>query len=116
MLTGFFWTVLAPFMHRRFFDYFWFRTLHVAGIMVVSFYALSDKYCPLTVWENFFHQQPGGEYAEGFIQHYLEKLIYPEVNPAWIGIGTTLVAAVSIGSYLIQPPQRVKDWAKKIFK
>lgn len=116
MLAGFFWTAAAPFIHRRFFDFFWFRTLHAAGIVIVSFYALSDQYCPLTVWENFFRAQAGRGYAGGFIQHYLEKLIYPDINPKLIGIGTAIVALVSLGAYLLRPPQRVRDWAKRIFR
>jgi hypothetical protein len=115
MLAGFFWTVAAPFVHRRFFDFFWFRSLHAAGILIVVVYSLSDKYCPLTVWENFFRQKAGAEYAGGFIQHYLEKLVYPDLTPVWIGAGTAAVAIVSIGAYLARPPQKVKDWSKKIF-
>jgi len=115
MLAGFFWTVLAFRFHRRFFDFFWFRTLHAAGILSVSLFPLLGKYCPLTLWENFFRQKSGSAYPGGFILHYLEKLIYPDIDPAVIQAGTFLVALVSIAAYVIRPPRRVKNWTARIF-
>lgn len=115
MLAGFFWTLAAFFVHRRFFDYFWFRTLHAAGILFVSLYAVLDQYCPLTIFENYFRQKSGRAYSGGFISHYVEKLVYPDVNPIFIKIGTFTVVIVTIGAYLILPPRRVKDWAARIF-
>ena len=47
MLAGFFWTVLAFFIHCRFFDFFWFRTLHTLGILLVWLFPLLGKYCRL---------------------------------------------------------------------
>jgi len=114
MLTGFFWTIPAFFKHRRFFDFFWFRTLHALGILLVSLFPLLGRYCPLTIWENFFRQRSGAAYEGGFILHYLEKFIYPDLDPVLIRIGTFIVALVSIGVYIHRPPERTKKWFKKI--
>ncbi len=114
MLAGFFWTVLAFFVHRRFFDFFWFRTLHALGILLVSLFPLLGKYCPLTIWENFFRQRGGAGYEGGFIHHYLEKFIYPDIDPVAIRVGTFVVAFVSIAVYFLRPPERTKKWFKKI--
>ncbi len=114
MLTGFFWTVLAFFVHRRFFDFFWFRTLHALGILLVSLFPLLGKYCPLTIWENVFRQRGGADYESGFMLHYIEKFIYPEVDPLAIRIGTFLVAFVSIAVYILRPPEKTKRWFKKL--
>lgn len=113
MLTGFSWTVLAYFIHRRFFDFFWFRTLHALGILLVSSFPLLGKYCPLTIWENFFRQKSGEAYGGGFILHYLEKFIYPDIEPVVIRIGTFIVAFVSIAVYILRPPKRTRRWFKK---
>lgn len=113
MLTGFFWTVLAFFTHRRFFDFFWFRTLHAAGILLVSLFPLLGRYCPLTIWENYLRQKSGSAYEGGFILHYLEKLIYPDIDPVVIRIGTFVVAFVSIAAYILRPPERTKLWFKR---
>lgn len=114
MLTGFFWTVLAIFFHRRFFDFFWFRTLHLLGIMLVSLFPLLGRYCPLTIWENLLRQSAGAPYEGGFIHHYLEKFVYPDIDPAAIRIGTFVVAFVTIAVYFLRPPERTKRWFKKI--
>lgn len=114
MLTGFFWTVLAIFFHRRFFDYFWFRTLHLLGIILVALFPLLGEYCPLTIWENVFREKAGAGYEGGFMLHYIEKFIYPEVDLITIRIGTFLVAFVSITAYILRPPWRVKRWFKKL--
>lgn len=38
--------------------------------------------CPLTVWEVRLRRMAGGDaYAGGFIEHYLEMLIYPDISP-----------------------------------
>ncbi len=113
MLAGFFWTVLAFFVHRRFFDFFYFRTLHALGILLVSLFPLLGKYCPLTIWENFFRQQGGAGYEGGFLLHYIEQFIYPEVDPLAIRIGTFLVAFVSIAVYVLRPPEKIKGWFRK---
>ncbi|MCI0329830.1 MAG: DUF2784 domain-containing protein [candidate division Zixibacteria bacterium] len=114
MLTGFFWTLLAFFFHKRFFDFFWFRTLHAAGILLVSLFPLLGRYCPLTIWENLLRQKSGSGYEGGFILHYLEKFIYPDIDPSAIRIGTFVVAFVSIAAYILRPPERTKSWFKKI--
>jgi hypothetical protein len=113
MLAGFFWTVLAFFIHRRFFNFFWFRTLHTLGILLVSLFPLLGEYCPLTIWENFFRQKSGSAYAGGFMLHYLEKFIYPDIEPVVIRIGTFLVAFVSIAVYILRSPERTKRWFKR---
>lgn len=112
MLTGFFWTLIAIFLHQRFFNFFWFRTLHLTGILFVATLALLDKYCPLTVLENYFRRVTA--YPGGFMIHYLEILIYPDVNPQVIQIGTLIVTLVSLAAYLLRPPERTKNWVKRI--
>ncbi|HLG93926.1 MAG TPA: DUF2784 domain-containing protein [candidate division Zixibacteria bacterium] len=114
MLTGFFWTVLAFLIHRRFFDFFWLRTLHLMGIILVALFPLLGKYCPLTIWENVFRQRSGAGYQEGFMLHYIEKFIYPDVDPLAIRIGTFVVAFVSIAVYFLYPPEKTKRWLKKL--
>jgi hypothetical protein len=114
MLLGFFWTLIALFAHRRFFDFFWFSTLHLAGILFVATLALMQKYCPLTILENYFRQESDAAYAGGFIRHYLEKLVYPDVNPLIIQMGTLIVTLVSVAAYLLRPPERTKNWVKRI--
>ncbi len=116
MLLGFFWTLIAIFAHQRFLNFFWFRTLHLAGILFVATLALMQQYCPLTILENYFRGQSGSSYSCGFIRNYLEKLIYPDINPLIIQMGTLIVTLVSVAAYFLRPPERTKNWVKKISK
>jgi hypothetical protein len=86
----------------------------MSGIILVSLFPLLGKYCPLTIWENFFREQSGGGYEGGFILHYIEKFIYPDADPLTIRIGTFVVASVSIAAYILRPPAKTKRWLKKL--
>ena len=61
--------------------------------------------CPLTLLENFFERKAGagpyqgGLYQGGFLLHYLDAVVYPDI-PAWLlvtlGIG---VCAINLAVY-----------------
>lgn len=110
MLTGFIFTVIG-FFRKGFFERWLFRTLHLFGILYVSLLALMGKYCPLTIWENILRQKydPNLTYGGSFIIHYIEKLVYPDINPLLIQIPTTFIAVFSILVYILRPPIRTKD-------
>lgn len=63
-------------------------------------------YCPLTTWENQLLRRAGREgYSNGFIEHYLFALIYPEglTRSMQIAIGIfVLVVNVAVYARLIQ--------------
>lgn len=53
--------------------------LHLPALAWGSWIAASGNICPLTPIENRFRKQAGeGDYAGGFIDHYLTAIIYPE--------------------------------------
>lgn len=109
MLAGFIFTV-AAFWHKKFFDKWLFRTLHLCGIVYVSSLAILGKYCPLTIWENTLRQKydPGLTYPGSFMVHYIEMLVYPEVNPGIILIPTIFIAIFTIFVFIKKPPKKIK--------
>lgn len=109
MLAGFIFTVVA-FWHKKFFDKRLFRTLHLCGIVYVSSLAILGKYCPLTIWENTLRQKydPGLTYPGSFMVHYIEMLVYPEVNPGIILIPTIFIAIFTIFVFIKKPPKKIK--------
>jgi len=113
MLSGFFLTIGALFFREKFFDYWLFRSLHLLGILYVASLSLLGKYCPLTILENHFRSRYGASsaYSGSFIVHYLEKLIYPEVNPLIIQIPTLLIALFTILVFIIKPPKKKRGQA-----
>ena len=109
MLVGFIFTI-AGFFWKRFFDRWLFRTLHLCGIAYVSLLAILGKYCLLTIWENSLRQKydPGLAYPGSFIIYYIEKLVYPDVNPLVIQIPTVFIAVFTIVVFIVRPPRRIK--------
>jgi hypothetical protein len=109
MLAGFVLT-LWGFSDKRFFEWNAFRTLHLAGIAYVGCLAGMSQSCPLTTWENTLRIRAGTgiDYEDSFIAYYLEKLVYPEINPLWIQIPTVLMALFIVAVFIIKPPGSFK--------
>ena len=109
MLIGFILTLCGPF-YKRFFDWWLFRTLHLFGIVYVGLLALLREYCPLTILENMLRQKynPELRYPGSFLVHYIEKLVYPDVNPSIILIPTAIIALFTVVVFIIKPPTKIK--------
>ncbi|MCK4508922.1 MAG: DUF2784 domain-containing protein [Desulfuromonadales bacterium] len=62
--------------------------------------------CPLTPLENHFRQLASGQgYQEGFVEHYLVPLIYPDkltVSLQWFLGGLLLTVNIFVYLYLLQ--------------
>ncbi len=71
----------------------WAAWLHVPTVLWSAIVNLAGWTCPLTPLENFFRECAGeAGYAGGFIQHYIEPLVYPDFMPRKL----ELIAAFSI--------------------
>ena len=92
---------------HKFFDRWILRTLHFLGIVFVAILTLLDKYCPLTIVENLFRRRydPATDYPGSFIVHYIEKIVYPDIDPILIVAPTLFVAAFTIAVFIIRPPR-----------
>jgi hypothetical protein len=77
------------------------RQFHLASIIFSLMLQTFGWICPLTHLEVWLRQQQAIElgYTKGFIAHYLEKIIYLEVDPMNIMIGTCIVIIFSILIY-----------------
>ena len=124
MLAGFIGTVaasIAVLCSKRssakvnFFDWAMFRCLHLLGIIIVAVLALSSRYCPVTILENLMRRNYDHQttYPDAFIVHYIEKFVYPNVNPLAIIIPTAAVAAFTLAAFIIRPPTKIKNLFKK---
>lgn len=111
MLAGFILT-LSGFFWKRFFAMRLFRLLHLFGIIYVALLAILDEYCPLTILENNLRAKYKSSltYPGSFIAHYLERVVYPDVNPLIIIIPTIFIALFTIAIFILRPP---KNFSKK---
>ncbi|MDH3978131.1 MAG: DUF2784 domain-containing protein [Gammaproteobacteria bacterium] len=63
---------------------YWLRVTHVIGICMVAAQAWAGVICPLTTLEMWLRDKGGlATYADSFISHWLQRLIYWDL-PAWI--------------------------------
>ncbi len=105
VIYGFIMTFYGFFFaeNKRFLNRFILRTAHLGGILLTTILELTGKYCPLTALENYF--SPDGKSYEGaFIAHYIEKIVYPDINPAVLTAGAFVIALFTLVVYIIRPP------------
>ncbi len=56
--------------------------------------------CPLTLLENWREQKAGVEpYQGGFLLHYMDKLVYPDISATALTVAGVLVCAFNLAAY-----------------
>ncbi len=110
MVIGFVLTI-AAFRWKRLFDWFWLRTIHLAGIVFVGALGVLGEYCPLTVWESALRQRadPDAAYAGSFLVHWIEQVVYPNVSPLVVTLPAIMAATITLIIYVLRPPLRLAE-------
>lgn len=85
----------------------WFRLSHLLAIGVVVAEVWLDIVCPLTALEMWLRSQTEGVgYSGGFIEHWLQRLLYYEA-PAWVfTVAYTMFGLLVLATWWIFPPTR----------
>ena len=80
------------------------------GILVML-----KQYCPLTLWENALRAKydPSLTYEGSCIVYYVQKLLYPDINPLIIRGATTFIALFTILIFIIRPPAKIRGMFKR---
>jgi hypothetical protein len=79
------------------------RWLHIASLIWGVLTELLPWPCPLTLLENWFETKAGVEpYQGGFLLHYLDKLVYPDISASVLTVAGVLVCAVNLAFYVRQ--------------
>ena len=74
--------------------------LHVISLIYGIVIEVAPWFCPLTLAEQWLQGKAGmAPYAEGFLVHYLEALVYPDVSQSLLVWSAATVAAVNLGVY-----------------
>jgi hypothetical protein len=83
----------------------WLRLAHLAAIMVVVAEAWFGVVCPLTTLEQALRLRAGDAgYGGGFIEHWVQRLIYYDL-PGWVFVlGYTLFALAIVAAWWRWPP------------
>lgn len=84
-----------------------FRIGHLLAIAVVVAEAWLGLACPLTTWEQMLRARATGvSYEGGFIQHWLQRLLYHDAPPWVFTVGYTLFALLVVLAWRRWPPRR----------
>jgi len=76
------------------------RWLHIASLIWGILTELLPWPCPLTLLENWFEVKAGVEpYHGGFLLHYLDKLVYPEVSATVLTSAGVFVCVLNLALY-----------------
>jgi hypothetical protein len=76
------------------------RWLHIAALVWGILTELLPWPCPLTVLENWLEGKAGVEpYQGGFLLHYLDKLVYPDISSTMLTMAGVIICALNLGFY-----------------
>lgn len=83
----------------------WFRVAHLATIAFVAVQSWFGFTCPLTTLENWLRAQAALEtYSDGFIEHWLQRVLFYQA-PAWVFVtGYTLFGLLVAFTWWRFPP------------
>jgi len=76
------------------------RWLHICSLVWGILTELLNWPCPLTVLENWLEVRAGVQpYQGGFLLHYLDKLVYPDISATLLTVAGVLVCVLNLGLY-----------------
>jgi len=76
------------------------RWLHIASLVWGMVTELLPWPCPLTVLENWLEAKAGVQpYQGGFLLHYLDKLVYPDISATVLTVAGVVICALNLAFY-----------------
>ena len=84
----------------------WFRTIHLAMILIVVFEAWAGITCPLTTLEKEFRRAAGEQVAAGsFIANWVHNAMFFEAPPWVFTLCYTLFGGLVLATLIAVPPR-----------
>jgi hypothetical protein len=76
------------------------RWLHISSLVWGILTELLPWPCPLTVLKNWLEAKAGVQpYLGGFLLHYLDRLVYPDISATTLTIAGVLICALNLVLY-----------------
>ena len=76
------------------------RWLHIVSLIWGILAELLPWPCPVTLLENWLEQKAGVEpYKGGFLLHYLDKLVYPDISATALTVAGVIVCSFNLAVY-----------------
>ena len=88
------------------------RWVHIASLIYGILLEILEWSCPLTPVENWLRGRAGiPTYQGGFLLHYLDALVYPDVAPSFLVLCAVAVCLFNLGVYAVRFRRRsVASW------
>ena len=110
VIAGFLLTVIGSFARWQWIRNVWFRSLHLAAILLVVAESLLGVICPLTNWESDLRQAAGqAAYRGDFIATWLHDLLFINAEPWVFTVCYTLFGLAVLATFILAPPR----WRKQ---
>ena len=94
------WVIFGAFLTR---DRPLLRGFHIASLIYGILLEVLDWTCPLTPMENWLRGRAGiPTYRGGFLLHYLDALVYPDVPPLLLTVCGIAVCLLNLGIYAVR--------------
>jgi hypothetical protein len=105
--------IVGGILRWRFIRNFWFRTIHLAMILIVVFEEIFRIPCPLTIWEYELRTTSGQLYVTDmpFIPRLIHKLIFFDFPPIVFTVAYFLFGLAVLLSWPLVPP--VLPWKRE---
>ena len=76
------------------------RWLHIISLIWGILTEVTPWPCPLTLLENWLELDAGvAPYQGGFLLHYMDKLVYPDISATVLTVAGVLVCAFNLAIY-----------------
>jgi len=76
------------------------RRLHIISLVWGILTELLPWPCPLTLLENWLEAKAGVQpYQGGFLLHYLDKVVYPDISASALTVAGVLVCVLNLAVY-----------------
>jgi hypothetical protein len=87
----------------------WLRWFHIVSLLWGILVEVLPWPCPLTILEDRWERQAGIQpYQGGFLLHYLDALVYPNISATLLMIVSVAICALNLGFYVRQFLRRRK--------
>jgi hypothetical protein len=106
VIGGLVLVVVGNLRHWQWVNRLWFRVLHLGAIAFVVAESWLDITCPLTTLENWLRTQANETaYSGGFIEYWLQNLLYYDAPPWVFLLSYTLFGLLVLASWWFYPPR-----------
>ena len=91
------WVVFGAFLTR---SHSILRWLHIGSLLWGILTEILPCPCPLTLLEDWLESRAGIEpYQGGFLLHYLDKLVYPDISASILTAAGVIICALNLAFY-----------------